>query len=70
MVDCKAMDSRPVPIIHKILDKSGLQFKEIDFVEINEAFVVPIAHQEESSQKSDAPRPSTKNIHILFPHWS
>ena len=28
----------PVPAIHKVLGKAGLQLKDMDFVEINEAF--------------------------------
>ncbi len=28
----------PVPAIHKMLSKAGLQLKDIDIVEINEAF--------------------------------
>jgi len=37
-VEPTIMGIGPVPAIHKVLGKAGLQLKDIDFVEINEAF--------------------------------
>jgi acetyl-CoA acyltransferase len=43
-VDPKIMGTAPVPATLKVLKKAGLELKDMDFIEINEAFAVQVLH--------------------------
>jgi len=68
-VDPKIMGTAPVPAIQKALAKAGLSIKDIDLIELNEAFAVQALHNlKYLGLQPDDPRVNTWGGSIAYGH--